>query len=361
MWRLGKSSTKTDSAPRFPDPIQLEREIASARVALQNINELLERISPRDNRKRRRSGGTYLILIAVSGIFCIASILFTINAFTDAQPTGNGGIVEILVSGEGKDTIGLLTTYDAGKTEYALYFPQLQAPVKWALVLIGPAILSKVDRYPQAVNQFSQYRTGTCSSGTGDNPGSQVEVRCQVFYGSFTPSELSGTDVQRDFSNCSPSSSLFPPTVGYGGSIADAIVSGTSGAAASQPIFTKVITLPLLTQPPAQVEDGIYPVGSIQDLAVGDITAGVGCDIITAPSGYEITDEIPSPDFQAYSGLYWKNSFTSGSPSVVVKRTWAGAAANVGVIAAGVFFTLITIFLPQWLQTRQGPPPIRRR
>lgn len=354
MWRLRKSFTKSGNAPNFPDSSHLEREIASARIALENINRLLDRISPYDSRRRRRPGRTYLILIAVSAVLCIGSILFTINAFTDVQPAGNGGIAEILVSGEGKDTVGLLTRYDAGKTTYYLYFPQLQASAKWALVLIGSAMLSNVDN-PGGVNWFSQYHTGTCSSGTGANPGSQVVVKCQVFYGAFNPSELSGTDVQRDFSNCSPSSSLFPPSVGYGGAIPDAIVSGRSGAAASQPIFTKVITLPLLIQPPVQIEDGIYPVGSIQDLAVGDITAAVGCDIITVPTGYEISDEIPAPDFQAYSGLYWKTSESSGSPSVAVKRTWAGAAANLGVIAAGIFFSLTTVFLPLWMQTRQGP------
>lgn len=358
MWRLRKSFTEPGDEPQLSNSRYLEQEIASARIALENISRLLESISPRDSR--RRSGYTYLILTAVCSILCIGSILFTINAFTDVQPAENGASVEILISGGG-NTVGLLTRYEAGKTIYQLYFPDHKGPLKWALVLIGPAMLSNVDRSPQAVNQFSQYRTGTCASGVGDNPGSQVTAKCQVFYGSFNPSELPGVDIQRDFSACGPSSNLFPAlSVGSVAEAPDVVVSGTSGAAAGESPLAKVITLPLLTQPSARIEDGIYPVGSIQDLAVGEITAAVGCDTITVPNGYEISDAIPAPDFQDSFASYWTAKGNSGSPSVAVKRTWAGAAANVGVIAAGIFFTLSAVFLPLWLQTRQRPLLTRR-
>ena len=301
----------------------------------------------------RRSGRIYLSLTVVCAILCIGSILFTINAFTDTQPGGTAGVVEILVSGEGNETVGLQTIYDAGKTEYDLYFPRVRASMKWALVLFGSAVLSNVDRDPQETSRSSQYRMGTCSSGVGSNPGSPQVVKCQVFYGTLTPFNSQPADIRRDFSNCGPTSNLYQSPAGPNGVLADVIVSGTSGAVVSESMLTKVITLPLLLQPPALIEDGIYPVGSIQDLAIGEITAAVGCDLLTVPNGYEISDIIPAPDFQDSRGLYWTASGSSGSPSVAVKRTWAGAAANVGVIAAGIFFTLTAVFLPLWLQTRR--------
>jgi hypothetical protein len=356
-WR--KSFTKPGDTPHSPDSSRLAQEIAAARIALENIGSHLEAIYPLGSS--RRSGRTYLILTVIWAILCICSILFTINVFTDVQPEGNGGFIEILVSGESKDTVGLQTSYDAGKTEYNLYLPDLRSPTNVALVLFGPAMLSKVDN--RNLHGFSQYHTGTCSSGTGANPGSSVTFKCQVFYGSF-PSG-SGIDIHRDFGNCGPSSSLYPSTLGPSGSVIDASASGTSGAAASETILTgsilaKVITLPLLIQPPARSEYGFYPVGSIQDLAVGGVSPTVGCNTITVPGGYEISDEIPSPVFQDSFRSYWAASGISGPPSVAIKRTWAGAAANAGVIAAGFFFGLAAVFLPLWLQTHRKSLPTRR-
>src|SRR5689334_23801886 len=95
------------------DSSGLQQEIISVRMALENINRSLEKITPHDGQGRR-SGRIYLSLTVVCAILFIGSIWFTIDAFTDAQLGGNAGEVEILLSGEGKNTIGLETMYDAG-------------------------------------------------------------------------------------------------------------------------------------------------------------------------------------------------------------------------------------------------------
>jgi hypothetical protein len=361
MWRRSRRSlSRSGDAHYSPDSSRLTQEIALVRIALENISARLEAVSPREGYIRR-SGRIYLILAVIWIMLCIISLLFTINVFTDVQPGGSGGLIEILVSGEGKNTVGLQVNYSASKTEYDLYFPDLKSPVNVALVLFGPAMLSHVNR--ANMYGFSRYRTGTCRSGTGSNPGSAVSFNCQVFYGTFPSS--SGIDVQRDFGNCGPSSRLYPSTLGPSGLDVDASVSGTSGAAAGESILsgsilTKVITLPLLIQPPARIEYGIYPVGNVQDLAAGDISPAVGCDTISVPSGYEISGENPAPVFQDSLRSYWAASGNGGPPSVAIERTWAGAAANVGVTAVGIFFSLAAIFVPLWLQSRRKPRPARR-
>src|SRR5690348_15422728 len=140
MWRRSRRAlSRSGDAHYSSDSSRLTQEIALVRIALENISARLDAISPREGLIRR-PGRIHLILAVIWIILCIISLLFTVNVFTDVQPSGSGGIIEILVSDEGKNTVGLQVNYNAGRTEYNLYFPDLKTPVNVSLVLFGPAM-----------------------------------------------------------------------------------------------------------------------------------------------------------------------------------------------------------------------------